>query len=112
MKNGTKITEDFIHSYSNLAFLGIRKKCVLFESITKIAAKLFVKGRDKISRNPLVFGRYEVDTEEVIKTYKTNGYYNFLLNIGANIGLSTCLAGNGFDWIFCFEPNPQVFRML
>jgi|TARA_B110000467_G_C18234393_1_gene430641 FkbM family methyltransferase len=112
MKNGTEIAEDFIHSYSNLEFLGIRKKCVLFESITKNAANLFVKGRDGISRNPLVFGRYEVDTEEVIKTYRTNGYHNFLLDIGANIGLTSCLEGNGFDKIFCFEPNPQVFRIL
>jgi FkbM family methyltransferase len=112
MKNGTEIAEDFIHSYSNLEFLGIRKKCVLFESITKNAANLFVKGKDGISRNPLVFGRYEVDTEEVIKTYRTNGYHNFLLDIGANIGLTSCLEGNGFDKIFCFEPNPQVFRIL
>ena len=52
---------------------------------------------DGISRNPLVFGRYGVDTAEVIKTYRTNGYHNFLLNIGANIGLTSCLAGNGFD---------------
>jgi hypothetical protein len=97
MKNGTEIAEDSIHSYSNLAFLDIRKKCVLFERISKNAAKLFVKGRYEISRNPLVFSRYEVDTAEVIKTYRTNGYHNFLLNIGANIGLTSCLAGNGFD---------------
>lgn len=112
MKKGTEIAEGFLHSYSNLEFLGIRKKCVLFESITKNAANLFVKGRDGISRNPLVFGRYEVDTEEVIKTYRTNGYHNFFLDIGANIGLTSCLAGNGFEKIFCFEPNPQVFRIL
>jgi len=43
MKNGTEIAEDSIHSYSNLAFLDIRKKCVLFERISKNAAKLFVK---------------------------------------------------------------------
>jgi FkbM family methyltransferase len=112
MKNGNDIAEDFLHSYSNLEFLGIRKKCVLFENITKNAANLFVKGGDGISRNPLVSGRYEVDTEELIKAYKTNGYNNFLLDFGANIGLTSCLAGNGFDKIFCFEPNPQVFRIL
>ncbi len=112
MKNGTDIAEGFHHSYSNLEFLGIRKKCVQFESITKNAANLFVKGGDGISRNPLVFGRYEVDTEELIKAYRTNGYNNFLLDFGANIGLTSCLAGDGFDKIFCFEPNPQVFRIL
>lgn len=112
MKNGTEIAEIFHHSYANLEFLGNRKNCVLFEKITKNAANLFVRGGDVIARNPLVFGRHEVDTEELIKAYRTNGYNNFLLDIGANIGLTSCLTGNGFDKIYCFEPNPQVFRIL
>ncbi len=112
MKSGIKIAEDFHHSYSNLEFLRIRKNCVLFEKITQNAANLFVKGGDVIARNPLVFGRHEVDTEELITAYRINGYNNFLLDIGANIGLTSCFTGNGFENIFCYEPNPQVYRIL
>ncbi|MBL08938.1 MAG: hypothetical protein CL402_00205 [Acidiferrobacteraceae bacterium] len=112
MKNGINIAENFNYSYSDLEFLRIRKYCDQFESITKNAANLFVKGRDIISKNPLVFGRHEVATEELIKWYRGNGYNKFLLDFGANIGLTTCLVGKEFDKIFCFEPNLQVFRIL
>ena len=71
-----------------------------------------MRGGDKISRNALAFGRHEVDTEELIRTYRKNGYNNFLLDIGANIGLISCLTGDGFEKIFCYEPNPQVYRIL
>jgi FkbM family methyltransferase len=112
MKNGINIAESFNHSYSNLEFLRICKQCDQFESITKNAANLFVKGGDLISKNPLVFGRHEVATEELIKWYRANGYNKFLIDCGANIGLTTCLVGKGFDKLFCFEPNLQVFRIL
>jgi methylmalonyl-CoA mutase cobalamin-binding subunit len=61
-----------------------------------------------VARNLFVFGKYEVDTEELIKAYRANGHDNFWLDIGANIGLTSCLTENGFDRIFYYEPNPLI----
>ena len=112
MKNGTKIAEEFFYSYGSREYMKDHRNCDLLEKITKKSANLFVRGGDKISSHALVFGRHEIDTEELIKTYRNNGYHDFLLDIGANIGLTCCLIGNGFDRMFCFEPNPQVYRIL
>jgi FkbM family methyltransferase len=112
MKNGTKIAEEFFYSYGSREYMNDHRNRDLLEKITKKSANLFVRGGDKISSNALVFGRHEIDTEELIKTYRNNGYHDFLLDIGANIGLTSCLIGNGFDRIFCYEPNPQVYRIL
>ena len=112
MKNGTTIAEEFFYSYASLEHMDNQRNCDLLEKITKKSTNLFVRGGDKISRNALAFGRHEVDTEELIKAYRENGYNNFLLDIGANIGLISCLIGDGFEKIFCYEPNPQVYRIL
>ena len=112
MKNGTTIAEEFFYSYASLEHMNNQRNCDLLEKITKKSTNLFVRGGDKISRNALAFGRHEVDTEELIKAYRENGYNNFLLDIGANIGLISCLTGDGFEKIFCYEPNPQVYRIL
>jgi len=53
----------------------------LFEKITKKSSPLFVKGGDIISRNPLVAGYHEIDTEELIRTYRGNGYSDSLIEI-------------------------------
>ena len=111
-KKGTNIAHEFLYRYSGRERINDNKNCVLFNEITQKSANLFVKGGDIISKNALVTGRHEVDTEELIKTFRNNGYNDFFLDIGANIGLTSCLAGNGFDKIFCYEPNPQIFRIL
>jgi FkbM family methyltransferase len=112
MKNGAKIAEEFHYSYSSLEYMNDHRNRDLIDKITQKSANLFVRGGDKISSNPLAFGRHEIDTEEVIKTYRNNDYNDFLIDIGANIGLTSCLTGNGFSRIFCYEPNPQVYRIL
>ncbi|WPE17784.1 FkbM family methyltransferase [Candidatus Thioglobus autotrophicus] len=112
MKTGIEIANNFTYLYKNLDYMKDHDNFDLFEKITKKSSPLFVKGGDIISRNPLVAGYHEIDTEELIRTYRGNGYSDFLIDIGANIGLTTCFSGKGFSNIFCFEPNPQVFRIL
>jgi len=112
MKSGTEIANNYTYLYKNLDYMRDHDNFDLFEKITKKSSPLFVKGGDIISRNPLVAGYHEIDTEELIRAYRDNGYSDFLIDIGANIGLTTCFSGEGFNRIFCFEPNPQVFRIL
>ena len=112
MKTGIEIANNFTYLYKNIDYMKDHDNFDLFNKITKKSSPLFVKGGDIISRNPLIAGYHEIATEELIRTYRDNGYSDFLIDIGANIGLTTCFSGKGFSNIFCFEPNPQVFRIL
>ncbi len=112
MKTGIEIANNFVYSYKNIDYMKDHEHFDLFEIITKKSSPLFIKGGDIMSRNPLIAGYHEIATEELIRAFRQNGYSDFLIDIGANIGLTTCFAGKGFSNIFCFEPNPQVFRIL
>ena len=37
---------------------------------------------------------------------------DFLIDIGANIGLTSCQNGDGFKKVYCFEPNPLCVNIL
>jgi len=112
MNDSDLLAEKFIYRYSNLEYMRNHEQYKIFENITGNSTNLFLKGGDIIATKPLVSGRHEVDTEELIKFYRDNGYNDFFMDIGANIGLTTCLAGYGFNKNFCYEPNPQLFRIL
>ena len=113
MKNGTKIAEEFFYSYGSLEYMNDHRNRDLLEKITKKSANLFLRGGDKISSNALVFGRHEIDTEELIKTYRNNGYHDFLLDIGANIGLYSLYAAIiNNSKVFAFEPAASNYFCL
>lgn len=40
------------------------------------------------------------------------GYSDFLIDIGANIGLISCQTGSHFDMVHMFEPNPLCVHIL
>ena len=112
MKTGIEIANNFTYLYKNIDYMKDHDNFDLFNKITKKSSPLFVKGGDMMARNPLIAGYHEIATEELIRTYRDNCYSDFLIDIGANIGLTTCFCGKGFSNIFCFEPNPQIFRIL
>ena len=39
-------------------------------------------------------------------------FSDYLIDIGANIGLSSCQNGNSFKKVICFEPNPLCANIL
>ncbi len=47
-----------------------------------------------------------------IETCCDSEYSDFLIDIGANIGLTTCQNGNAFKEVVCFEPNPLCVNVL
>lgn len=112
MNDSDLLADKFVYRYSNLEYMRHDEQYKIFKNITSNSTNLFLKGGDIISTKPSVSGRHEVDTEELIKFYKNNGYKDFFIDIGANIGLTTCFAGHGFNKNFCYEPNPQLFRIL
>ena len=84
----------------------------LFNLITKRSMNVFLRGGDIISVPPLVDGHWEKELNTVIQHYAMNGYNDFLIDIGANIGLVSCQNGSMFDHIWCFEPNPLCSKIL
>jgi FkbM family methyltransferase len=73
---------------------------------------MFVRANDSISLDPLVNGSWEPVLAEFLKNVAHAGYDGFLLDIGANIGLTSCQCGDCFREVCMFEPNPEIFPIL
>ena len=74
----------------------------IFKRLSKNSVNYFLRGQDKISIEPSVNGVYEPDITELISYFNEIGYCDFLFDIGANIGLTSCQNGLAFDKVFCF----------
>tara|TARA_B100001057_G_scaffold211469_1_gene211953 strand:- start:936 stop:1865 length:930 start_codon:yes stop_codon:yes gene_type:complete len=88
-------------------------KYVIFSLITSKSNKLFNKGSDKLSIISQTEGVYEPVLNEYLK-YCVNQkrMSDFLIDIGANIGLISCQSGKLFKQVICFEPNPLCLNIL
>lgn len=102
----------FDHRTSGIRFLINQAKNSLFGSVTKNSSELFLRGRDVISVNPQTNSLHEPDLTSFIDFCAECGYDDFLLDVGANIGLTTCQSGRAFKQIICFEPNPLCLHVL
>ncbi len=78
----------------------------IFRRLTKNATQVFVRGGDLIAINPQIIGIHEPVLTRLIQYFAYSGYGDFLLDIGANIGLTSCQNGKDFKQIHLFEPNP------
>lgn len=89
-----------------------RVKVKLYETLTRDSLPIFLRGGDVISTSPQVHGYHEVRVKQLINFSAQDGYDDFLLDIGANIGLSSCQSGDFFKEVHCYEPNPDCFQIL
>lgn len=87
-------------------------KCMLFSKITKKSSHLFLRGHDFISIWPQVEGLHEPIITGLIEHFAHNKYGDFLIDIGANIGLTSCQNGHAFKTVHMFEPNPLCCKIL
>lgn len=71
-----------------------------------------MRGQDHLSATTQVTGRHEPALAERICHCTRYGYNDFLIDIGANIGLVTCQSGHLFAETHLFEPNPLCVRIL
>lgn len=72
----------------------------------------FLRSGDLISKSPILFGGHEIHQTELMEKYREKGNSQFLLDIGANVGLTSCQNGEKFDKVICYEPNPWVCNIL
>ena len=98
----------------NQSFLSNAQKRLKFSFISKFCNKdinLFIRTNDIISYNPLLRGCHEPAIESLIRLLSVE-HGDFLLDIGANIGLTSVLTGDNFRRVDCVEPNPLVANIL
>ncbi|BEI42148.1 MULTISPECIES: FkbM family methyltransferase [unclassified Polynucleobacter] len=84
----------------------------LYKKITVNSSTLFLKGGDIISIRPQIDGLHEPILTKLIETFSKSGYGDFLVDIGANIGLISCQTGKFFKEVHMFEPNPILCKIL
>ena len=84
----------------------------VFKKITKKSLAIFMRGGDCISNAPQTLGSYEDVLTTYLNKLAEEGSSDFLIDIGANIGLTSCQVGNRFKKVFCFEPNPLCVNIL
>ena len=83
----------------------------LYKKMVSPQANFFLKPTDIISLRPTLFGNHEVHIEKLISDYAAD-YGDFLIDVGANIGLTSALVGKHFQKIDCVEPNALVANIL
>ncbi len=110
MKNKFEDIRVIRRSSSNVLYEFI--KLTLYQRLTKNALPLFVRGQDVISSGPMATGSHEPHVAAMLEHFAIEGFSNFLLDIGANIGLTSSVVGNLFEQIVLFEPNPLCWGIL
>jgi FkbM family methyltransferase len=73
---------------------------------------LFVRGTDSISLDPLVNGQWDHVLQALFRHAAANDFSDFFIDIGANIGLTSCQCGALFRQVVMYEPNPELFPVL
>lgn len=84
----------------------------LYKRLTKRALPLFLRPTDQISTPAILDGVYEPETKQLLDHLAHIGHNHFLLDIGANIGLSSCQSGQHYNEVHLFEPNPNCLHIL
>lgn len=87
-------------------------KRLIFKKITKKSTNLFLCAKDIISIEPITNGVHEPALTSLIDSLSEKGYSDFLIDIGANIGLICCQSGNQFSEVHIYEPNPLCCHIL
>jgi FkbM family methyltransferase len=102
----------FKHHTSSLEFLKAELRSTLFRKTTLKSRNLFLRGRDIISVGPQVIGEHEPELTALIDSFSKEGYGDFFIDIGANIGLTSCQNGSQFKEVHMYEPNPLCCHIL
>jgi FkbM family methyltransferase len=104
--------ENFFYKKSGDEKYALESKRRAYKDLTKSSPKFFFLAGDNLPIEPLVTGSYEPHIRDFINYAAACGYADFLIDIGANIGLTSCQSGHRFREIHMFEPNPTCAEIL
>lgn len=93
-------------------FLSRRFKKIIFKKMTSKGLKVFLRKGDIFSFAPLFEGMHEKPLTNLIRFFSEKDFSDFFIDVGANIGLSSCQNGKSFKKVICFEPNPLCANIL
>lgn len=105
-------TQSFVYQEKRIPFLVRAIKFRIYDYFTRHSSPLFLRGGDCISTAPIVAGTYENELVNLIGSISRAGCDTALIDIGANIGLTTFYTRQFFKKAYCFEPNPRVHAVL
>jgi FkbM family methyltransferase len=74
--------------------------------------KYWIRPGDSLTATILLDSEYEQIEVETIKTFAREGFSDFFVDFGANIGIVSCETGDSFKEIHAFEPNPELLAIL
>lgn len=96
--------------YLNRRVFNLRNS--IYKWLSRRSLPLFFRGGDVISMTSIANGIYEPHIKFLIDYLAGKGYSDFLIDIGANIGLTSCQSGRNFREVHMFEPNPDCVHIL
>lgn len=102
----------FRHEEGFAELAGFGLKAWVFDRLTRDGSRLFFRGRDTISVRAQITGEWEPTLTALIRHFARSGHGDFLLDVGANIGLVSCQCGNAFGAVHMFEPNPLCCHLI
>ena len=91
--------------------LYFRQSQNILKKLISPASNFYLKPNDIISHRPTLFGYHEPHLEALFKSVSAT-HDDFLLDIGANVGMTSAIAGGGFRDIHCVEPNRTLAKIL
>lgn len=112
MTNNAKLALDYQYKEDALRFVSNWCRFKLFSTLTKKSLPLLLRGGDAMSFGPQVNGVHEPQIKKLIEFWAKQGLADFLIDVGANIGLISCQSGDNFKQVHMFEPNPDCFSIL
>lgn len=104
--------ENFFYKKSGEEKFALESKKKIYKDLTKKSPKFFFLAGDNLPIEPLLTGAYEPHIRDFIDYAAACGNADFLIDIGANIGLTSCQSGRHFGEIHMFEPNPTCAAIL
>jgi FkbM family methyltransferase len=108
----TPVLGQFRHTVSVRRSVAERVRQRLGLWLFRKSLPLFVRGTDSISLEPLVNGQWDHVLQALFRHAAASGFNDFLIDIGANIGLTSCQCGTLFRQVVMYEPNPELFPVL
>jgi len=109
---GTDEVRSFRHRVRIGQVISDRVRQWLGQRLFRRSLPVFLRGGDWISLKPLVNGYWEPTLQALFTHAARHGYQDFLIDIGANIGLTSCQCGDLFREVLMFEPNQEIFPIL
>jgi FkbM family methyltransferase len=104
--------ENFLYRRTGAEKFATESKKAAYKELTKSTPKFFFLAGDNLPIEPLVTGEYEPHIRDLIDYAAACGNSDFLIDIGANIGLTSCQSGRHFKELHLFEPNPTCAAIL